>query len=256
MDFLLALLVAFQAAEQPQLSPRYFFEQRNRTVASGFTSIGGFERLELRLELKNIKDVRSYGNLRITEAKTDTGVDLIRRPKDKEAFFGTTNRPIFETPTQYESRSGKVWIEVLFDKTPRTATKVTIRGSLDVLMGGKPADIDFANISKLQGTTLQNKKFTAAGMTIKVKKARYKNKVELIASGNNSILSDITVVDNAGKKISSRTISYSYKGTSDKCFYRITSSQKIPADAKLRVIIIQGGRIHTLPIRLKNYNLP
>jgi hypothetical protein len=244
---LLFCLLGADQAEKPKLSALRLHEQRNKFLAKG-TSIGGYERLGITLRLEAIKDVRSYGNLKVTEAKTDTGADLIRRPKDKGSFFGVTNMPSFNIVYDYQAKSGQIDFEVVLHRTPRGAKKVRLEGSLDVLIGGKPAHIDFANF---RGTeALEDEALTTAGLKISTSKDRKNTDTQLTYSiaGDNSALLEISLVDAAGMKIKTSGGYYysssSYRGGGS---YSLSSSQKIPKDAKLRVTLIKGGKKTTLP---------
>ncbi|MGF1582645.1 MAG: hypothetical protein ACFCD0_25255 [Gemmataceae bacterium] len=254
MNLLIALLMGIQGAELPQLTPTYLYEQRNRKVAKG-AGVAGFERCEIRLDMTKIQDVRSYGNLNITKATTNTGVNLIRGPKDNNAFFGTTNIPTFRKVSTYQTKSGKIRIKIILNKTPREATILNVQGSVDVLLGGKTVNVDFAGLQKLQQTKLVHKKFQEGGLRLRMKRFYGQSRFTMIAEGNNSIVSDISVVDKTGKTISSRTSVYTWGRRPDETEYTVNCPSPIPVDAKLRVTIFEGGKLQSLPIQLNKVKL-
>jgi hypothetical protein len=244
---LLFCLLGAARADKPNLSPVKLYEQRNKFLAKR-TSIGGYQRLEVRLQLEGIKDVHTYGNLKVTEAKTDTGADLIRRPKDEGAFFAVTDMPYFNVVSDYQAKSGKLAVDVILHVTPRGAKKVSLKGSLDLLIGGKQTHIDFANFRDLEA--LENEALTAVGLKIsKSKEKPRKTDTQLIFSteGDKSALVEIGLVDASGAKIQTSG-GYSYSSARSRGgSYFLSSSQKIPKDAKLRVTFIKGGKRTTLP---------
>jgi hypothetical protein len=245
--FLLFCLLGADQAEKPKLSAVRLYEQRNKFIARE-TSIGGYERLAVTLRLEGIKDVRSYGNLKVTEAKTDTGADLIRRPKDQGSFFGITNVPSFDVVRDYQSKTGKVDVEVLLHRTPRGAKKVSLKGSLEVLTGGRTTHIDFAKYRGVEA--LEDDALKAAGLKIGMDKEDRNTDTQLSyrITGDNSTLLEISLVDASGAKIkTSGGYYYSRSSYRRGGSYSLSSSQKIPPDAKLRVTLIKGGKRTTLP---------
>jgi hypothetical protein len=245
---LLSGLLGAARAEKPKLSAVWLREQRNKSLAK-YTSIGGYERLEVRLQLEGLKGVRSYGDLKVTEAKADTGADLIRRPKDRGAFFAVTGMPYFRVVPDYQAKSGTAEVEVILHKAPRGAKKVSLKGGLDVLTGGEPTHIDFANFRDVEA--LKDNALTAAGLKIsksKEKTANTDTQLTYSIEGDNSTLLEISLIDASGKKIkTSGGYYYSRSPFRGGGSYSLTSSQKIPKDAKLRVTLIKGGNRTMLP---------
>jgi len=251
---LLCCLLGAEQAEKPKLSAVMLKEQRNKFLAKN-TSIGGYERLAVRVRLEGIKEVRSYGNLKVTEAKTDTGTDLVRGPKDEGAFFGITDQPTFQLVQPYQAKSGKVEVEIVLRKTPREAMKVSLKGSLDLLIGGKPSDVEFPNFRTMEGAALKNEAFTDVGLKIILTRGvNTDTQLRFTIEGNNSILQEIGLVDAAGKKL--QTSGYFSSTGRGEGSYHLSSPQKIPNDAKLRVTVIKGGKISTLPLVFENLPLP
>jgi hypothetical protein len=244
---LLFCLLGADQAEKPKLSAIRLYEQRNKFLAKQ-TSIGGYERLAVTLRLEGIKDVRSYGNLKITEAKTDTGANLIRRAKDEGSFFAITNVPSFDVVRDYQAKSGKVDFDVILHRTPRGSKKVSLKGSLEVLTGGEPTHIDFANF--LGPGALEDDALTAVGLKISTNKDGRNTDTQLSysISGDNSALVEISLIDASGTKIKTTGGYYYYRSSSrGGGSYSLSSLQKIPKDAKLRVTLIKGGKRTTLP---------
>src|SRR5262249_16220670 len=148
----------------------------------------------------------------------------------------------------YQARSGKIDIEVILRRTPRGAKKVRLEGSLDVLTGGQPAHIDFANFRGMEA--LEDDALTTAALHITTIKHRKNPDTQLPYSiaGDNRALLEISLIDASGKTIKTSGGYYysrsSYRGGGS---WSLSSSQKIPKDAKLRVTLIKGGKRTTLP---------
>ena len=115
------------------------------------TSIGGYERLAVTLRLEGLKDVRSYGNLKVSHARADTGADLIRREKDQGSFFAVTAVPHFRVVEEWQAKAKKADFEVILHRTSRGAKSVRLKGSIDVLLGGEAKHVDFPNFRDAEG---------------------------------------------------------------------------------------------------------
>jgi hypothetical protein len=255
---LLCLLLGAEQAETPRVSTMStLMEERNKGVGKDNSS-GLYSNLYARFRIEGAKNVRSYGNVKVTQAKTDTGEDLIRRPKDPKAVFGITDVPGFKAVYDYQTKTGMIDVEIILRAAPRSAKKFKLKGTVEVLVGGEPTNIDIPDIlAKEDKEVLKDEPFTAAGLKIIVVKGRRGKAGHTVAyevEGNNSIVKEINVVDGSGKLILTGNTWYSTR-TGGQSHVR-TSSQKLPKDAKLRVTIFKGAKISKLPFGFDNIELP
>jgi hypothetical protein len=258
LGVVLLCLPGAEPAETPRVTTMTtLMEERERGIGKDSSS-GAYTRLYAKFRIEGAKKVRSYGNVKVTEAKTDTGEDLIRGPKDPKAVFGITNIPSFKAVHDYQTRTGRIDVEVILHAAPRAAKKFKFKGTVEVLVGGEPTNIDFPDILvKKDKEVLKNEAFTAAGLKIIMRKrqgTKAENQVAYEVEGNNSIVKEINVVDAGGKLIATGN-SYWDTRTGGKSHVR-TSSQKIPTDAKLRVTVYKGAKISKLPFQFDDIELP
>jgi hypothetical protein len=254
---LLCLLGAGQAETPKVTTMTTLMEERNSVVGKP-DSARVFDRLYASFRIEGAKTVRSYGNLNVTEAKTDTGADLIRHRKDKKAIFGITNVPGFLAIRDYQAKTGMIDVQIELFTAPRTAKTFKLKGTIDVLVGGEPTDIDIPNIvTKEEKEVLEHKAFSAAGLKIIMARWPFgnnENRVAYTIEGNNSIVKEITVVDASGKVIPASHSSAGSRTSGQTHF--VTSSRKLPRDAKLRVTIYKGAKTLKLPFEFDNIELP
>ncbi len=249
---LIVLLSAESSVALPNVSIATLCEERSASFAKNVSINKG---LEVALRVQGIKNIRTYGDLKVTEAKTDSGDDLIRRPKDPRASRGVTNLYPFQIVTDYEIWRGRFDLDIILKPSPRKAKTFSFKGSFDVLEGGKVTHIDFPMFRNLEGKTLEHKAFRDAGLKINLKRSDSEKRIRYTIGGNNSILSKITLIDAAGKDIpisSSGAAGSIYTGRT----FWMRTSRAIPKDAKLRVTIFEGGQLKTVPFEFQKIELP
>jgi hypothetical protein len=244
------LVLGLPGAEQagkPKLSAVSLYEQRNRFVERK-GSIGGYERLAVTLRLEGLGEVRSYGNVKVAEAKTDAGTDLIRRPKDRGAFFGVTDVPTFQSVAEWQRNSGKLDLEVILHRTPRGAKTVRLKGTLDVLLGGEPAQVDFPSFRGKEGEAFEDKALAAAGLkvvAIRPGAGETDRQVRYGVEGDSSVLLGMSLLDARGAKIQANGGYHPNKRGGGS--YMLYGRQAFPKDARLRVTFVKGAKRTTLP---------
>jgi hypothetical protein len=253
----LLCLFGAEQAETPKVTTMTTLVEERNSVVGKKDANRVFDRLYASFRIEGAKNVRSYGNLNVTEAKTDTGADLIRRRKDPKAVFGITNVPGFLAVRDGEAKSGKIDVQIELFTAPRAAKKFKLKGTIEVLVGGETTNIDIPDIvAKKDKDVLEHEAFKAAGLKIVVSSRFGKDEKSFYYTieGNDSIVKETTVVDASGKVIpASRGIAGSR--TSGQTHY-VSSPKKLPKDAKLRVTIYKGGKISKLPFEFDNIELP
>jgi len=211
----------------------------------------GMTMLTVRGELKGpaVVQAAKYGNLKVTEATDDTGADLAI----KDDSFFKTNQPELKSISQFERNDDRLFFNVRLKNPARTAKKVSLKGALDLLVGGKRVNADFAKVRSLAGTELKNPDLAALG--IKIKLAKVDKSVNYIMEGNLGLIDEVIVLDSAGKKMENGghgTFSIG-KGPPT---HTINFAQDIPADATLRFVLLKDAKTLTVPITFTNLELP
>ena len=212
--------------------------------------------MDTTVRIQGVKDARSYGNIKVTLAKTDTGDDLIRRPKDPGAAFGVTDVPRFWPVFDSQVKSGVIDVTIALHVAPCAAKKFDFKGSIDVVAGGKQTDVDVGDLLGRQaGEELKDEAFKAAGFKIILGERQKDEKtLRYEVEGDTRTLQSIRLVDASGKSIYT-SISHSRSrtgGTSN----LVKCSQKIPKDAKLRVTLYKGAKVVKLPFAFAGVELP
>jgi len=253
--FLFCLLGA-EPADSPRISLATLMEDRIKFV--GDDKVYPFQSLIASIRLEGGKNIRSYGNLKVMEAKTDSDADLIRRSTTKGDYYYTTDEPRFAAIRDYQVKTNRIDVPISLLVAPRAAKMFKLKGSIDILVGGEVTPVDFPNIVAMKDKEiLKNEAFSAVGLKITIIKEARRQSEKLVAyavEGNNSIVKEIEVVDRSGKLIKTNNVYYRTRAGGNS-HYR-TSSQKIPEDAKLRVTISRGGKAVTLPFEFTNIQLP
>jgi len=258
LGVVLFCLLGAEQADTPKVTTMTTVVEERNSVVGKEDSPRVYDRLHASFRIEGAKNVRSYGNLNVTEAKTDTGADLILRPKERRAVFALTNVPGFLAMSDSEAKAGKVDVQIELFTTPRAAKTFKLKGTIEVLVGGETTDIDIPNIvARADKEVLRHEAFTAAGLKIILDQssfAKNEKRVAYTIEGNNSIVKEITLVDASGKRI---PVSHSSAGsrTSGQTHF-VTSSQKLAPDVKLRVTVYKDAKISKLPFEFDNIELP
>ncbi|MGF1582646.1 MAG: hypothetical protein ACFCD0_25260 [Gemmataceae bacterium] len=254
MKFLIVLTTALLGTasfEDGRVELATLTEERGGTIGKKPSS---FHELEIALRVEGFKNARTYGNINVTEAKTNTGEDLVRRREAGKYYI--TNVKEFKVLSDYEKMKNRFQVDLVLQPSSRQAKTIDLKGTFDILIGGHETNIEFPNIRSLEGKTLEHKDFKASGLKITIGKPRRdaEKRIEYTVTGN-SILSKITLVDAEGKaiKISGSGAAGSYYSSYS---YWKRTVEPIPEDAKLRVTIFKDGKIKTIPFEFTNVDLP
>jgi hypothetical protein len=248
-------LAAPGGGETPTLSLITIKEERYKAAGKG-PGYGYSTRMHAGVRIEGWKDVRSWGNVKVTEAKTDGGKDLICRRTDPGWVYGLSDAPGFKAVADYEAKSRTIDFPVTLHFAPRSAKTFTLKGTIDVLVGGKQTDVDFPDVlARKAGEELKDEALTAAGLKILMGGWDAKsNKLRYAIEGNNSIVKLTELVD-AGGKVIKTFHGWSPSPRGGETHYR-TGMPKIPKDARLRVTIYKGAKIKTLPFAFAGVELP
>ncbi len=241
-------------------------EHRSKQIdqkTTGFNS----EDLSLVLELKGptVKDAFKHGNLKVTLGEDDLKTDLVRRLAKGETFGYTSDQPELKRFEDYlRTGEGKDLMRVYVNlkAPPRAAKNVSIKGSYDLLVGGTPGTAEFPKVRALEGTTLKNADLDAIGLKVNVLKpgknffGKPEQTLLLTYEGDDRLVSEVNVLDGAGKKIEGNL--YSNVDFMNKKLKNVSfnCNSSIPADAKLQIKVAKDAKSVTVPFEFKNVELP
>jgi len=247
---LLSALAPSQTPEVPTVRPIEVREDRVRQLVKE-RSFGNVSVLTVRGELKGsaVTQAAKFGNLKVTEANDDTGADLI----SKDDFFSKTNRPEMKSIDKYERQEDRLPFDIRLKTTARIAKKISLKGSIDLLIGGKRANADFPKLRSLAGTELKHVELAALGIKIKLVKVE-KSAIEYTIDGNQGPIDEVVLLDKSGKKIESTAGTFSVgKGP---VIHQNNFAQEIGADSTLRIVLLKDAKTVTVPIAFANLELP
>jgi hypothetical protein len=243
-----------QTPPAPKVALMGVNEQRTKKVDKGFFS--GFEGLTLRFQLSGpaVKDAVRVGNLKVEAARDNLGTDLIIA----ESTFNATNQPDFTEIGRFERRDDKMERDVRLKVPPRGAAKVAVKGSIDLIVGGADADVDFAAVKLREERTLEHADLTAAGFKVRIVKAVFgggDKQLSCVFEGDDRMFREMALVDSAGKvtKLEGRGWYRSGSGPRIRSF---GGSGALPAEAVLRIIVRKGAVSVTVPFSFESVELP
>jgi len=221
--------------------------------------------ISAQLQGPTAKEAVKIGNLKVSEATDDLKADLVRTGKDAFDSYNDTNQPAFRTIEEF-SRRGKdkdvLSFFVQLAAPARAAKKVSAKGSIDLLVGGKVEAIEFPKLRSLEGTQLKHADLDSAGLklnVVKPEKNAFKPEQHIVLKmeGDEKALNEFVLVDAAGKKIEGAHVS-TFPDFKDRKIKNVTVSMQsaIPADAKLQIKLLKGFKTVTVPFEFKDIELP
>ncbi len=246
---MLLMLAPAQAAETAAARPLELREERVKPLEK--TAFSGMSALTIRAELKGpaVKQAAKYGNLKVSDARDDGGTDLFLKD---DPFFGT-NYPDMKLVDDFSRKEDRLGFSIRLKTAPRTAKKLSVKGSLDLLVAGTRVNADFPKVRSLSGSELKHPELEA--LKVKIKITKVEKTLDYVLEGSDSLIEEIVLLDKAGKKINTAgTGSFSF-GKGSKA-YQLHFAQPIDATATLRVTVLKGARVVTVPFVFSNLELP
>ena len=224
--------------------------------------------LQGKLSGQAVKDAVKYGNLKMTEAVDDQKTDLILK-KDPNTF-STTDQPDYNPIRDFE-RDQKTKDDLRFSinlkAPPRTAKKVSIKGSID-LLSGTPTTLEVEKAKSLEGTELKSPELEA----LKLKATFVKPGKNFFGKPDQVLMikfdgderpimeQETFLVDGKGKKLHEAFgVSWEFRQPDTKEKSRtlwISCNGPIPADAKLQLKFLKAPKVTTVPFEFKDIELP
>lgn len=262
----LGLLAAGAADSAPgvRVIPVSISETRHKTLAPDrvkFQMPSG-----LKLSLHVVGDLAAkasrYGYVKVTRALTDTGEDLAR-PAGKTMFAPKAARG-FVTINSWCRRGLKdgFTLDVEVSSPPRKATRITsLTGQFKLLAGGKTVEVLVKDARSLAGREVDHPALKAAGLKVKIVKSKLpvagepEKEISYEPTGNVDALLEAELVDPAGKPI--RCLRSSLQvGDRPRTYSLRAARGKLPAKAGLRLKLLSGAQVTTVPLALKDIPLP
>lgn len=252
-------LAALVAAQTPPPTVRLLGvnEQRLRKVDKDF--FGGFEGLSVRFLLQGpaVKEAVRQGNLKVTEAVDDAGKSLIVADSKGGGSFFQTNQPDFADIGKFDRREDRLEREVRMAVPARSAKTVTVRGSIDLIVGGADVNLDFGGVKLREERSLEHAELVAAGIKFKLVKARFggDRQIACTIDGDERLFRELALVDTAGKATKLDPQGWFQSGNGPKV-RNFGASAALPMEGTLRVVVRKGGTTVTVPLVFEKVELP
>lgn len=194
-----------------------------------------------------------YGKLKIEKAVDDKGTDLCL----KDNFFSREINEGFVAVEKSFSFGPKVENGFAFDTrlglAKREASKIAeLKGSISVMSGGKKTSVTVSDLATLAGKEAPDPELKAAHVTIKIESVK-DNTVTYSMTGNADSVEGIELVDADGKTVETSKGSFTMNGGPRS--YSLQANA-MPAKPALKVTLVTGSTITTIPFDLKDIPLP
>ncbi|MBL8794464.1 MAG: hypothetical protein JNM56_11205 [Planctomycetia bacterium] len=246
---LLVLLAPAQASDVPAARPVEVREERTRTLEK--TVFAGTNALTVKAVLQGpaVKQAAKFGNIKVSEARDDTDADLIV----KGDSFNATNQPELKPISDFNRKDDQLTFDLRLQPPARAAKSVTVKGTVDLIVGGTRVNADFPKVKALANTELNHAELAALG--VKLKLAKIEKSINYTMEGNEAVIEEIVLLDKAGKKIESQGRGSFRLGKGPKTF-DISFGQPIDADATLRITLLKGAKQVAVPFTFDKLQLP
>lgn len=251
------LLTAFVclAGDDPVVQPTQIIETRMRQIAKGDPDRWDSPGLTVLLRISGpaIKNARLAEPPKITEAKDDTGADLMP-PKDDEIRDGGH---FMMGIGEHDEAKDVVAVSVRLKLPARKATRIaTLTGQVTLNSGGEEKVVNTAGLAQLVNKDIESADLKAAGVTIRVLPAEDKTgkSLKLRIGGSTQAIMSVDVLDAAGESLVQGTGT----STDEKGVTETTYDLSGPMDAKttLKVTVLIGQKKVVAPFTLKDVDLP
>jgi hypothetical protein len=249
VEMLLFAMLAPAQTAAPAVRPVEIRDERVKTLEKN--QFAGNNSLSVRGQLQGpaVKQASKYGNLKVSEAKDDTGADLIV----KGDSFSATNQPDLKAIDDFARKEDKLDFDIRLKTTARAAKILSVKGSIDLIVGGTRVNADFPKVKALANSELKHAELTALGLKIKL--AKVEKSINYTMEGNETSIEEIVLLDKSGKKIDSQGSSSFSIGKGPRTF-DMSFGQAIDPDATLRITLLKGAKPLTVPFAFDKLELP
>lgn len=243
------------AADDPVVQPTQVIETRIRQIAKGDPDRWDAPGLTVLLRISGpaIKNARLAEPPKITEAKDDTGADLMP-PKDDEIMDGGH---FMMGIGEHAEAKDVVPVSVRLKLPARKATRIsTLTGQVTLNSGGDEKVVNAAGLAELVNKDVENADLKAAGVTIRVLPSEDKSgkSLKLRIGGSTQAIRSADVLDAAGESLVQGTgTSTDEKGVTETTY---DLSKSMDAKTSFKMTVLVGQKKVTAPISLKNIDLP
>lgn len=239
-------------------------ETRHKWLAAGRKKS---DYAELKITVHVVGDAAAkavrFGRVKITQAADDKGNSLLvpakerRQPHDYERDFVTI------TERQREQHKNGFQAEFIRLKpAARAAAKIArVSGTLKLLTGGKATKVIIPNARSLIGIEVDHPALKAAGVKIKIVRPESSATIYIDPSktvafridGKVDAFLGAAMVNSAGRAISCTAMAEAVAGGIK---YQLATEMKLPDKAGLKLEVLSGAKVVTVPFALKDIPLP
>jgi hypothetical protein len=230
-------------------------EQRVRKVSKDL--FAGFESLTVRFAIRGaaVKEAFRVGNLKVTEAKDEAGSDLVLA--ETAQAFQRTNRPDFADVGRFDRREDRLEREVVLKPAARSAKWITLKGSLELVVGGTDVHADIDAVKLKEERALEHADLAGAGLKIRLVKQAFggERQIHAVFEGDQRCFREFAVLDKAGKASRLEPRGWFQSGKGPKV-HSFGAAGALPAEATLRVTVRKGAATVTVPFAFERTELP
>ena len=205
-----------------------------------------------------------FGRVKITHAVDEEGNSLLAAAKERRHPHDYVRDFITITERQREQHKNGFQAEFIRLKpAPRAAAKIAkVSGSLKLLTGGKIAEVIIPNARSLIGIEVDHPALKAAGVKVKIVKPEPSGSAWMQPSktvafridGKVNAFLGAVMVDSAGKAVSCNSSVRTDGGAIRQ--QSLTAEKQLPAKAGLKLEVLSGAKVVTVPFELKDIPLP
>jgi hypothetical protein len=207
--------------------------------------------VELQLEGASLADVKRIGQAKVTVAKDDAGTSLLPGAE-------TTSSEMQAIEHSPDVKDEPLTVLVGLEAGSRKATKIaTLTGTLTALAGGKEEPIVIKDIKSFVGKAVSDPALEKAGVTFKIIKPSkdVDNVLFYEFAGNTAIVVDVELLTATGKEIPPAPAFIAVDESTAKAS-TIAVENPIPPKAGLKITVLAGAKVLTVPFDLKDIPLP
>lgn len=235
---------------------------------SGFGSGAAVLTITIEVQGPEAEAATHYGHMKIKAAKTDAGGTLESlRPRsfgfeDLRTDFAKIDRNMMFMGRADETAKDLLKFELRFELPPRGALELkVVEGSLKLRTGSRK-DVLIGDLAGKIGKVIEDKDLAAAGLKVKIVDPKGKTMfgdsdpsktVAVEMSGKLGVLLDIELVDEAGKSLSSGSMS---SGGGKKKTYTLYGEETLPKTVRLKLSVAVDQKDIDVPFKLTGIKLP
>ena len=251
---LLAVLVGLAVADDPSVQPTQVVETRVRQLVKGDQPAWDAPDLmvHLRITGRDIKLAKMAEPPTITEAKDDTGADLMP-PKDD--LSRDEHAPFLMGIGERDDPKDAVDVPLHLKVPARNAKSIaTLKGQVTLLAGGQEKAVSTADLAKLADKDIDSADLKAAGITVRIVGVEAEGKkLKLRVSGAVQAIKSGDVLDGGESIVQGTGVTTDEKGNTETTY---DLSKPLDAKTTLKIAVIVGQKKLVVPFALKGIELP